>query len=196
MSVVVAKKTKNGFMIGCDSQCTQGQVKGKATKIFRVKSNEEIVCGVVGSLRDLNIFATLETLFSSEATRREIIDLEHIITNVVKKLKDKLKEEGRLLLEKGEGECMASAIMIAYKDKCWVIESDFAVTEVDDFDAIGAPSEFATGAYEMLADNKEMADEEKVLKIIKATIKRTIYVDYPIYIATTDGKRIKEIKKG
>lgn len=193
MSVVIAKKTKKGFVLGCDTIAIKGQMKNQATKIFRDKNDSDIICGVVGSLRDLNILSVTDDIIDGQAIRREIVDTDNMITSTVKNIKNKLKEEGRLYVDKEAGEVMQSSVIIAYKNKCWVIGHDFAVSEVDDFAAIGAPEEFASGAYEIIASNEIMSDEDKVTRIIEACIKRTIYVNYPICIAHTDGKDIKVI---
>lgn len=193
MSVVVAKKTKDGFIIGCDSIVTKGQVKDETTKIFRSKNNNDIVCGVVGSLRDLNILSTMPDLLDAMALRRGILDTDSIINYTIKNIKERLKDEGRLIAGK-EGECMNSSCIIAYKDKCWSISQDFAVIEIDNFEVIGAPEEFALGAYEILVSTqKSLSDKEIVIKVIDVCIKRTIYVDYPILIADTTKNDIEKV---
>lgn len=193
MSVVIAKKADNKFIVGCDTQVTSGQTRGNVTKIFHYKNNPEIVCGVVGSLRDLNIFSTMENILEETSVRRELVDLDDVIMKTVNNLKSKLKEEGRLIMDKDSGEVMNSELMIAYKDKCYIVNQDFAVTEVDDFAAIGSPEFFALGAYEMIYDNESIDDKEKVLKIIKACIKKTIYVGYPIVMTDTSIKDMEII---
>lgn len=195
MSVVVAKKTAKGFVVGCDTIVTHGQVKGNFTKIFRNKKNDDIICGVVGSVRDFNIFSVMDDILDAVAIRREILDTESVISSTIKKIKTTLKEEGRVGATKGDGECMQSSIIIAYKDKCWVIDHDFSVMEVDDFAAIGAPSEFALGAYEVISEDTKMSDKDKAIKVIKACINKTIYVDYPIYIASTEDKSFEKVEK-
>lgn len=202
MSVVVLKKTsfKDGnkvvdkFIMGCDTQTTLGQTKGQVTKIFKNKLDDRIVCGVVGSLRDLNLISTITNIIDQFALRRDIVDTETIITTTVKIIKETLSKEGRVIAT-DKGEIMSSSIALAFKDKAWIIGPDFAVKEVFDFDAVGGPQEFAIGAYEAIKDSK-MTDEEKVIKTIDICIKRTIYVDYPICLTDTgSGSIIKEIKK-
>lgn len=195
MSVVVAKKTKDGFIMGCDSVVIRGQIRGQATKVFKHKSNSDIIIGVVGSLRDLNIVSSMNNILDPSDVRREMVDTDAIISHVILELKEQLKKEGRLCASKEGGECMLSSIMIAYKDKCWNIGGDFSVSEIEDFDAIGAPDEFALGAYEIISEDEKITDKEKVIKVIKACIKRTIYVAYPILIAETTTDGIEEIKK-
>lgn len=202
MSVIVVKKTtvKDGdksidkFIMGCDTQTTLGQTKGQVTKIFKNKLDDRIVCGVVGSLRDLNLVSTITDIIEQFSIRRDVVDTETIITKTIRTIKDTLGKEGRIMAT-DRGEIMSSSIALAFKDKAWIIGPDFAVKEILDFEAIGGPQEFAIGAYEAIKDD-DMPDEDKVVKIIDICIRRTIYVDYPICITdTATGSVIKEITK-
>lgn len=196
MSVVVAKKIEDGFVIGADSMCTRGgQVREGAIKIFRCKQNEDIIIGVVGCLRDANILMAAEDLFNNSALRRDALDFDNMVTQTIPNLKELLKKDGRLLKSE-EGEVMSSNILIAYKDKCYVIGGDFSLTQVEDFYSIGAPELMADGCYEMAKLCKINIDDEKLVEnIIRTTIKKTIYVDYPIRIFNTKNKGCKIIEK-
>ena len=187
MSVVVAKKTKDGFIIGADSMCTKGgQVRENAIKIFRCKQNEDIIIGVVGCLVDANILMIADNLFSNTTIRRNNLDFENMIEQTIPNLKEILKTHGRLFKSDEIGECMQSNFMIAYKDDCYVINSDFALSQVEDFYAIGSPELMASGCYEMAKlCNIKIDDVKLVENIIRTTIKKTIYVDYPIRIYST-----------
>lgn len=196
MSVVIAKKTKEGFVVGADSMCTRGgQVREEAIKIFRCQQNEDIIIGVVGCLRDANILMAAEDLFNNSSLRRDALDFNSMVTQTIPNLKELLKTDGRLLKSQ-EGDCMASNILIAYKNKCYVIGGDFSLTQVDDFYAIGAPELMADGCYEMIRLCKtDITDEKLVENIIRTTIKKTIYVDYPIRIFKTYDKNDMVIEK-
>lgn len=196
MSVVVAKKIEDGFVIGADSMCTRGgQVREGAIKIFRCKQNEDIIIGVVGCLRDANILMAAEDLFNNSALRRDALDFDNMVTQTIPNLKELLKKDGRLLKSE-EGEVMSSNILIAYKDKCYVIGGDFSLTQVEDFYSIGAPELMADGCYEMTKLCEINIDDEKLVEnIIRTTIKKTIYVDYPIRIFNTKNKGCKIIEK-
>lgn len=190
MSVVVAKKTKNGFVIGADSMCTRGgQVREGAIKIFRCKQNEDIIIGVVGNLVDANVVMVADSIFSNSTLRRDNLDFENMITQTIPNLKKILQEHGRLFKDLEVGEHMKSCIMIAYKNDCYVINQDFALTQVDDFYAIGAPELMADGCYLMANLCGVKLDDEKIVEnVIRTTIKKTIYVDYPIRIFNTTNK--------
>ena len=62
MSVVVAIKDNDKIWVGCDSQVTRGYsvkstLSSSQRKIWRASDEDELVMGLVGSLRDLNILA-------------------------------------------------------------------------------------------------------------------------------------------
>ncbi len=193
MSVIVAKKEENRVIMACDTQVTHGQTKGSVTKIFKNKKNDNIICGVVGSLRDLNLLSSMEDLIDDFSIRRDLVDTDSIITNTIPKIKEFFKKEGRIVSTE-DGDIMHSSFIISYKNSIWTIGGDFSVKEVDDFVAIGSPEEFAMGVYEAIKDDNTSI-EDKIVKIIDICIKKTIYVDYPIYMIDTEKKEFKEIKK-
>ena len=82
-----------------------------------------------------------------------------------------------------------SEIVVVYKDKAFLIDSDFCVVEIDDFAAIGAPQDFAYGAYAILKKFKtkipKLTDFDLVKEIMKMTIEETIHVFYPIWMVDT-----------
>lgn len=186
MSIVIAKKTKNGFIFGADSQGTCGSRKEIVKKIFKSDKEEGLYIGVVGRLRDCQILQVAENLLDVNAIRRETLDENSIISYTVPKLRELLKKEQREAVEKDGVTYWDSCIIIVYKDKAFEIDSDYTVTEVTDFKAIGSPQNFAAGSYEMLKEtNSKMSDYDIVKNIIKTTIAHNEYVGYPIYVIDT-----------
>lgn len=204
MSIVIAKRKPNGnFLIGSDSQITtMGQRKeiDPGCKLFNPDGNRDILVGIVGSLRDANIIHSMEELLDYSDIRRESLTVKSLVDHTVKKIQDKLKEQGRLVVDQGQW-LWDSSIVIAHKDKCFIINSDFCVQEVKDFIAIGAPSEYAYGAKKALDSYisgrklKPMIPLELVTNLIDMTIQLTNTVDYPICIGETDKDTIEIIEK-
>lgn len=198
MSVVVAKRVKNGFIMAGDSQVTKGDEKDTVIKVFKSYKENEIYLGVVGSLRDSQILMTINGLLDPNAIRREELDLLSIISYTVPLIKKTMKENDRLYNEDGKLE-WDSEVMILYKDKGYIIESDFSVIEIDEFDAIGSPRKFAKGSYELYnryKDKIKVSDRQIVKDIVRITIEKTTYVGYPIRIADTSKNEDFEIIKG
>jgi ATP-dependent protease HslVU (ClpYQ) peptidase subunit len=197
MSVIVAVKDEinKRFVIASDSQATLGQVKLEVTKIAKASNNKEVVIGGVGSARDFNILSTLDDVIDMSDTRREIVDINSIITKTVPKIEKALKDAGRVM--GGEhGQQIASSFLIAYKDRAWIIGNDLCVSEISNFGVIGAPWEMAIGAYEILKEYKN-TPEEMAGKAVDVCIRKTNTVNYPILITTTttDAIEVYDINK-
>lgn len=186
MSIVIAKRTKNGFVFGADSQCTRGHSTEEVTKIFKSKKEDDVYIGVVGSLRDCNILKTATELLDINAIRRDNLDEDSIILYTVPKIRKLLEDNGRQLADKEDGVCWNSHILIVYKDKAFEIDHDFTVAEIKDFSAIGNPMLEAKGAYEILRRlNSKLSDYDMVKEIIAMTIDVNNTVSYPIRIIDT-----------
>lgn len=198
MSVIIAKKTDKGFIMAGDSQATCGTQRNTVTKIFKAKGEDELFIGGVGTLRDINVVSTITNLIDLNAMRRELFDISSIVTYTVPTLQKVLKEHGRLITQDGELG-WNSSIIICYKDKAFEIGMNFEVMEIDDFCAIGAPQDFAYGAYSVLKkfDLKDLKlnNYSLVKEIMKMCIEETIHVFYPILIIdTSKEKDFKEIR--
>lgn len=186
MSVVIAKRTKNGFIFGADSQATRGHLKEGIDKIFKAYKEDNIYIGVVGSGRDCDLMKVMTEILDINAIRREQLTEESIISYTIPKIKEYLKKNDRHLIDKEGTACWDSSIMIVYKDKAFEIASDFSVTEVEDFGVIGAPMLEATGAYKILKQtNSKLSDFDMTKEIIKMTIDINNTVDYPIRMIDT-----------
>lgn len=186
MSIVIAKRTKDGFIFGADSQCTRGNETEVTTKIFKSKRENDVYIGVVGSSRDCDLLKVATELLDVNAIRREELDEDSIILYTVPKIREILKKEDRYLIDKNEGSCWNSHIIIVYKDKAFEIDHDFAVQEIDDFRAIGNPMYEARGAYEILKRvNPKISDTDMVKEIIAMTIDINNTVGYPIKLIDT-----------
>lgn len=202
MSVIVITKKENnkGFYIAADSQITthnQRKVITPGCKIFNPDNNQDIVVGIVGSLRDANLISVLEDLLDYSAIRRESLTLSSIVNHTVKVIQDKLKEQGRILVDQGQW-LWDSAIVIATKDKAFMIDSDFCVQEVEDFASIGAPSEYVYGAkeYEDMFSVKKVSKKDLTINLIKMVINLTTTVDYPIVLIDTETNKKEVINNG
>ena len=194
MSVIVAKKVRDGYIVAGDSQATAGDEKNTVNKLFKAYKDDDVIIGVVGTLRDANIMMTVSGLLDPNAIRRDELDLLSIILYTVPAIKKAIKENEHAIIENGMLE-WDSQIILLYKDKCFEIDSDFSVMEIDEFGAIGSPSKYAKGAYEMVKKYRSMikkSDREIVKDIVKMTIDKTAYVGYPIKVL--DNTKDKEFE--
>ena len=147
MSIVIAKRTKDGFVFGADSGCFKDQKRSVIEKIFKLDYYDDVYVGCVGFARDSQVIRYMENLIDPNAVKRDVLDIKSIVTYTVPSLKKQLSKatgDGKPI-DRWESECI-----IVRKDKAFLIEPDFSVEEIEDFKAIGAPEDFCTGAYNLL----------------------------------------------
>lgn len=188
MSVVVAIKDKetNSVWVGCDSQCSSGNHKLTLTnpnnfKIFRPKNDQNLIIGVVGTLRDANVLSCVEEYTDELSRLKDSIDFKYVVTKVIPKLQSTLKTAKIIKEKDGVVDNMNNDVILAYKDKLFTIYWDYDVVENDEYTAIGSGYEFALGHL----SNSEESTEEKLVSAIKSSCKNDLYVNYPIVLMNT-----------
>lgn len=200
MSIVIAKKIDKGFIVASDSQITSdGQRRHiePGCKLFHPNDQQDIIVGIVGSLRDANLLRVIDELLDYSSIHRDNLTLNSIINHTVKVIQEKLREQGRIVVSEGKW-LWDSAIIVANKDKAFEISQDFCVQEIKDFTAIGAPEEYVYGAKAFMDSyglKKAYSEEQFVVDLIKMTIKLTNTVDYPIVLMNTVDNSTKIIER-
>ena len=207
MSVVIAKKYKNGFILAADSGCFKDQERTRAEKVFKLDYSDDIFIGGVGTLKEVQLVKYMDSLIDPNAVKRDQLDMKSIITYTVPSLRKQLAKSlgmGDKMVDK-----WSSEIIIVRKDKAFSIDSDFCVKEIEDFEAIGAPEDFCKGAYRVLLEHpykkntkglyryETIPEEKRVVELIKITIDITIYTLYPIrYVNTSTDKDFQIVYGG
>jgi ATP-dependent protease HslVU (ClpYQ) peptidase subunit len=191
MSVIVALKDNDRFLIGCDSQATNDDTESilrTQPKIFKPEKN--LVIGVTGAYRDTNILST-----ATEWLQKNVdVDFKYVVRYIVPKIFDELHKYKRVKNIDGI-ETINSNIIFAYKNKAYSIESNGCVIEINDMLADGCGYRYSMGAWSVLKDNKIMSAEDKMIQMIKASCDSNIYVGYPIVIMNTKDDEVKIIEK-
>lgn len=208
MSVVIAKRTKNGFILGADSGCFRDQERSRAEKVFKLEYCDDVYVGGVGTLGEIQLVRYMENLIDPNAVKRNQLDIKSILTYTVPSLKKQLAKAQGLGSDKVFDK-WDSEIIIVRHDKAFWIDSTFCVKEIDEFCAIGAPEDFCKGAYKVLLEHpykkntkglyryENIPDEKLVVELIKMTFDITIYTFYPIlYINTATDKEFQIIRGG
>lgn len=195
MSVVVAIKKDGVVYLGSDSQVTRGGTRTSLTnpnnfKIWKVKGVDNCLMGHVGLLRDACVIRVMENLVREIDVIHDEVDFEYVVTRVVPKIIDELKEFNYIEIE-GKFKNMESKYLFAFKDKLFVIGFDGSVIEVDDYIAIGSGESESIGS--LLTTNNDEDPETRIIKAIKASAAHDIYVDYPIVLSNTKDLEFKVI---
>ena len=195
MSVVVAIKKDGVVYLGSDSQVTRGGTRTSLTnpnnfKIWKVKGVDNCLMGHVGLLRDACVIRVMENLVREIDVIHDEVNFEYVVTRVVPKIIDELKEFNYIETE-GKFKNMESKYLFAFKDKLFVIGFDGSVIEVDDYIAIGSGENESIGS--LLTTNSDEDPETRIIKAIKASAAHDIYVDYPIVLSNTKDLEFKVI---
>lgn len=195
MSVVVAIKKDGVVYLGSDSQVTRGGTRTSLTnpnnfKIWKVKGVDNCLMGHVGLLRDACVIRVMENLVREIDVIHDEVNFEYVVTRVVPKIIDELKEFNYIETE-GKFKNMESKYLFAFKDKLFVIGFDGSVIEVDDYIAIGSGESESIGS--LLTTNSDEDPETRIIKAIKASAAHDIYVDYPIVLSNTKDLEFKVI---
>lgn len=195
MSVVVSIKKDGVVYLGSDSQVTRGGTRTSLTnpnnfKIWKVKGVDNCLMGHVGLLRDACVIRVMENLVREIDVIHDEVNFEYVVTRVVPKIIDELKEFNYIETE-GKFKNMESKYLFAFKDKLFVIGFDGSVIEVDDYIAIGSGESESIGS--LLTTNSDEDPETRIIKAIKASAAHDIYVDYPIVLSNTKDLEFKVI---
>lgn len=196
MSVVVGIKDKDSVWVGCDSQVSMGYTKDTLKlnhKIWKVTKDSDIVMGVVGSVRDLNILSTTDDWIDDLTKCKNEVNYKYIVRNLVTKIFSELKEFGRVKDKDGISS-IESNVIFAHKDKLFHIQWDGSVLESNDIIADGSGYRLCLGAWNSLKD-KNIPMKEKLVQVIKAACESDLYVNYPIVIMNTKTNEIEIIEE-
>ena len=189
MSVVVAVKEGNKIYLGADSRVTRGGTRTTLHnpnnyKIWKVDGSDHALMGQVGNVRDGNIIRLMKNVVDDYDEFYERVDyrfvVKYLVPEIIKNLQDAhfIKSNDNLI------DGIDSSFLFAHNDKLFLINSDLAVIEVDDYIAIGSGADQALGS---LLSTEGQNPKARIVKAIKASAATDIYVDYPIILVDTDS---------
>lgn len=189
MSLVVAIKDGNRFILGADKQTSGWNSKvHTATKIWQTEY-ENCCIGSVGTARGSQVIQHIKGLLDSAGFGKSELDDTFIHLQLPRTLYETLKAHGVLVDEPDKPFYMPNAFFIAYRDRCWKINQDLSVEEVEEYDAIGSGEEIAQGVIE----TSLIYNEKNPFKIIGTAVDiaadKTLYVDHELEYATTIGDK-------
>ena len=187
MSVVVAIKENGKVYIGADSQVTRGGTRTTLKnennyKIWRVIGAPNCLMAQVGNLRDANVVRLMPDLVTEYNIYRNHISFDFVVKKVVPDIVDELTNCGYLKDGKNT-DFLDSSFLFAYKDQLYMINTDRAVIEIEDYVAIGSGADQAIGS---LLSTEGQSPKERIVKAIKSSAASDIYVDYPIILSDTE----------
>ncbi len=186
MSLVVAIKDKDRFILGADKQASVWNSKThNATKIWPTEY-EGCCMGSVGYARASQIIQFIKGLLDGVGFGKPELDDAFIHLQLPRTIYETLKMHGAIP-EAPEGSqfILPNDFFIAYKDRCWKINQDLSVEEVEEYDAIGSGSEVALGVIETSYMYKEKNPYQIITNAIDIAAEKTLYVDHEVEFAET-----------
>lgn len=153
MSLVVAIKDQDRFIIGADKQVTYGasyQTSHTGTKVWLVNSYKGAVMAAVGDARTNQVIRYADIMVDRNRLPETGFDEKYVSDVIVSMIAENLKQAGidTMVTDELGKDIMSfeSQFLFAYGDKCWKIDPNGYVTEVNDFIAIGCAQDVAVGS--------------------------------------------------
>lgn len=185
MSLVVAIKTEEGIVMGCDSQVSYGNNKYSLSNDLSCKIWNIINCpyglmGSVGILRDSQIISA-HAIIDPTKIITDSIDFDYVVCDLYSCICDILESYHRISLAPTYDESgtfippiLNNEFIFAYKDEAYQISQEGCVRAIDDYLVIGSGAEIATG---VLDNNVDKAPEERIIEAISTCNRNTLYID-------------------
>ena len=188
MSVIAAIKENGVIYMGADSQTTFGKRKKNLTqeptfKIKKLRSGMLVgICGNVSAKQCIGEDERIFDIVGDALTKKEIVN------GIIPKIKEKLE----YWIGSSKCEEMAISIMLAYKDKLFVIEDDYSVLGIEGFYATGAGSRYALAS---LSDSSCLSVKERLLSGLKTSARFCSSVSGPFLLIDTQTLKYEIVEE-
>lgn len=178
MTVIVGIRTKDALHLGADSASTNGWdltvLSPDNPKVYEVGP---FLIGSTGysRMRDLLHFS-----FQPPEPPADSGDLRrYMSTNFVTALRDCLKGGG-LAEKENEQESSTGSLVVGVRGRLFKIDSKYAVTEVDDYTAVGCGAPFALGS--LYSTSTFVSQEARLVRALEAAERLSAGVRRPFLI--------------
>lgn len=178
MTCIVAIEHDGTVWMGGDSAASRDNeiVRRSNEKVF---FNDEFLIGYSGSFR---IGQLLQYAFHAPKQSYGQTDMEYMVVDFVDALRHLMRDKGTLMKEE-EGEAHDSEILIGYRGKIYVMESDFHIGRpLTSYAACGSGAPYALGALYVIANDQNLSPQEKIEKSLSASAEYSAGVASPFII--------------
>lgn len=195
MSLIIAIKTDDYILMGCDSQVSYGGNKYSldnvsACKIWRINNCPFGIMGSVGNLRDCQLIAAQEYLINPARILSDDINFNYVVCELFSSIYKVLEDYGRvkqneLFIDDEDAfkyPTLDNEFIFAYGLDAWEISMDGCVREIDDYLVIGSGRDVAIG---VLDNNKDKDPEDRICEAIETCMNNTLFVDGNIVMCKT-----------
>lgn len=173
MSVVIAIKYKDGVIMAADKQATSGNLKSdNATKIVQTKYSG-LGMGAVGLLKTCNILeAVNEVVDPEDILSQALIDKLYVIRKIVPLLFTAFEKYHCLTKDEDGLQSIHGNLLICSNEKIFSTDGIGAVSEHDDFVAIGCGEQLVHGYLSTLNIDYNKLNENKAIEILATAIEK------------------------
>jgi ATP-dependent protease HslVU (ClpYQ) peptidase subunit len=168
LTCILGLKRDGKVYMGADSLYLNGWhiYRSPPPKIFRVGN---MLIGTSGSQRVSDI---LQYNLEVDEDWKEPIDC--MTQDFIPALRAALKEHGAMMSDEGRDGIEDSAIMVAYKGCLFIIGEDFSLSEIVEYEAIGAGAKYALG-YLWGLGNQDSEDPGAAIEMIENALECAAY---------------------
>ena len=186
MSVLVAIKEKNRIVVGVDVRMSSNESYidsyPRRPKAIHLTKDKDVIIGAVGNMALLDIFKDLMLSYKTEDLYS--IDRDYIVKYIVPSL---VTEVARCTTDINY-EDMDATLLLAVKNRAYIIPGNYSVSELMEYDAIGSGQDAAIGSL-YTTSKFAMSSEERIRLAIEASGSTNRSVSKLSYIGDTKGKQ-------
>lgn len=187
MSLIVAVKDGGRVYMGADTQTTSGKLICRpkmqdGTFKIAIMPNG-VLLGHAGQFRCSQRLSLKTEWF--ENLPQDGITKRFLVKEIIPKFKDELKSINAL--DNGSANCTH---LVVWRDRIFVIESDFSVLAVDNFVAIGSPD----WAYPALMEEGKTV-REKIIKALDVASKYMTTISPPYVLIDSQNLTFEVVKE-
>jgi ATP-dependent protease HslVU (ClpYQ) peptidase subunit len=172
LTIVIGIRNNDEIMFGGDRCVSNGQKNMSAfPKIFKKKN---MLFGVAGQLL---LIQHLKYNFKIPTHSKGVSDEKYMNTIFINELRKCFENNRASQIEKNQEE-MFSSIIVGYKNKLYLISTNFCVSEFNSsFIAIGSGKQYAIGALETDIERRGYVDEDSIRTAIEIAARYNFWCD-------------------
>jgi ATP-dependent protease HslVU (ClpYQ) peptidase subunit len=187
MTAIVGFVDGDNVIMGADSASMDGRYGQYDIADGKIFTNGEFVIGITGSPRAANL---LRFKFEPPYHKPETDTYKYMCTEFIDAVRKLYKENGFTIIEDGQ-EFAYGSIMVAYRGKLFVINSDYQVMlHKHPYASIGCGDFLALGS---LYSTEDKAPEIRVFTALRAAEQFSAGVRGPFIIKRLEGGKVTDV---
>ena len=197
MSVVLAIKKNGRIYMAADSQSTCGDTKyNHINEVSRKVSRFEngMLLGRVGMVHNCQIICAHPEYFTLPEDGK--LTKKYVVQNIIPKIFKCYRDNEMRETEKDEPAKLGDSYLLAHRDKLFLMNGVFDVTEVTHYAAIGSGNDMALAGLCAL-DAEEISDEkiieDRLAEILRISASHDVAVSGPYFLIDTVGQNYKMV---